>query len=205
MKTRSDFVSNSSSSSFIVRDDGAVPEIFREERISSDEFFSRYFGQDVADTLAYRLKYRNGVDALRQMEFVSPEEFAAGYLENGSFGAGGRMLALKGDEDLVEKAARLGCVRRGLDQINHTVYVNGRPDGHLTALARRAVLAEQWKVDDEIDDVLAKMTGHLKDALGTSMDGWSFWCAELDDRREPEGYGALAGMKDAWARVFDNH
>ena len=83
MKIRLDFVSNSSSSSFVVLADENTPDIFKNNFLSFDEFYKRFFRRDTVQNLENDLIFqyiRSDIDIFDKITFMTTEEFAEKYI-----------------------------------------------------------------------------------------------------------------------------
>ena len=84
MKTRSDFVSNSSSSSFVVIDEDGTDEIFKQDHMTFDEMIARHFdicsGGHCVELVEYdHIRRRSDVPEIPEFEVIDDSEFGARY------------------------------------------------------------------------------------------------------------------------------
>lgn len=210
MKARFDFVSNSSSSSFVVLADENTPDIFKNELLSFDEFYNRFFRRDVIEYLEYGLAFkymRSASDVFDKITFMTAEEFAEEYtrLDEGVLSFSKMYPVLKSDRKLVAELRALYDKYNQFDNPHIEIYKRGKIDQELLRKARNVVYDIQQEYRDKMDGVFDKMTCHFLNAIKDRMSGWKFWYNELDDGQEPAGYGAMKEDSVRWGRVFSNH
>lgn len=210
MKARFDFVSNSSSSSFVVLADENTPDIFKNELLSFDEFYNRFFRRDVVEYLEYGLAFkymRSASDVFDKITFMTAEEFAEEYtrLDEGVLSFSKMYPVLKSDRKLVAELRALYDKYNQFDSPRIEIYKRGKIDQELLRKARNVVYDIQQEYRDKMDGVFDKMTCHFLNAIKDRMSGWKFWYNELDDGQEPAGYSAMKEDSVRWGRVFSNH
>ena len=210
MKARFDFVSNSSSSSFVVLADENTPDIFKNKLLSFDEFYNRFFRRDVIEYLEYGLTLKyvySASDIFGKITFMTVEEFAEEYtrLDEGVLSFSKMYPVLESDRKLVAELRALSDKYNQFDSPRIEIYRHGEIDRELLHKARNVVYDIQQKYRDKIDGVFDKMTYHFLNAIKDRMSGWKFWYNELDDEQEPAGYGAINEDSVRWGRVFSNH
>lgn len=210
MKARLDFVSNSSSSSFVVLADKNTPKIFKSNLLSFDKFQDRFFRRDVTEYLDYgatSLYNHDRISVFDKISFMTPKEFAAEYLkfDEGPVVFSKTYPVLKSDRKLVDKLRFLSGEYDKLDRPHIEIYRRGEFDSKLTYNAKLPIYKMQQKVQDRMRNILNKIAAHLLDAVKDTMSNWKFWYAELDDNQEPAGYKAMNETCVRWGRVFSNH
>lgn len=210
MKARLDFVSNSSSSSFIVLAGENTPDIFKDKLLSFDEFYNRFFRRDVVQELEYGLTFqciRNVIDVFDKITFMTAEEFAEEYikLDDGVWSFSKIFPVLKSDRKLVDELRVLSDKHDRLENLCVEIYRRGEIDRELQRKANSAVCSVQQEYLDKMTGIFDKMTYHFWNAVKDKMSDWKFWYRELDDILEPAGYNALCEDGVRWGRVFNNH
>ena len=210
MKARFDFVSNSSSSSFVVLAGENTPDIFKNEFLSFDEFYNRFFRRDVVEYLEYGLTFkyvRSASDIFDKITFMTAEEFAEKYtrLDEGVLSFSKMYPVLESDRKLVDELRTLSDKYDQFDSPRIEIYRRGKIDQELLRKARNVIYNIQQGYRDKMDGVFDKMTYHFLNAIKDRMSDWKFWYSELDDEREPAGYGAMNEDGVRWGRVFSNH
>lgn len=211
MKIRLDFVSNSSSSSFVVLAGENTPDIFKNKLLSFDEFYNRFFRRDVIEELEYGLTFqriRNVMDVFGRITFMTAEEFAEEYirLDDGVWSFSKTICpVLKSDRKLVDELRVFSDKHDQLENLCVEIYRRGEIDRELQRKANSAVRSVQQEYQDKMTGIFDKMTYHFWNAVKDKMSDWKFWYSELDDIREPAGYNALNEDGVRWGRVFNNH
>lgn len=211
MKTRSDFVSNSSSSSFVVLADENTPEIFKQTLLPFSQFRDQFFKRDIVDCLDYDLYFLNRAanvgEILNKIRFMTPNEFASEYamLDSGCREFSKFYPVLESDRELVDRLGDLAVENDKLDRIRVEIYRHGKIDWDMQA---KAQISATYKLTDkcrnEIEKILDKITGHFLSAIEDRMSDWKFWYAELDDCCESDGRAAM-NKYVRWGRIFSNH
>ena len=210
MKARFDFVSNSSSSSFVVLAGENTPDIFKDELLSFDEFYNRFFRRDVVEYFEYGLTFkyiRSASDIFDKITFMTAEEFAEKYtrLDEGVLSFSKMYPVLESDRKLVDELRALSDKYDQFDSPHIEIYRRGKIDQELLRKARNVIYDIQQEYRDKMDGVFDKMTYHFLNAIKDRMSGWKFWYSELDDGQEPAGYDAMNEDSVRWGRVFSNH
>ena len=210
MKIRSDFVSNSSSSSFVVLADENTPDIFKNKFLSFDEFYNSFFRRDVVEYLEYGLvfKYIHSVsDIFDKITFMTAEEFAEKYirLDDEVLPFSRTYPVLESDRKLVDELRVLFDKKDLLEKLRVKIYRRGEIDQKLQFKANSAVCNAQQEYQNKMTGVFDKMTRHFRNAVKNKMSDWKFWYNELDDGLESAGYNAMNEDGVRWGRVFNNH
>ena len=210
MKIRLDFVSNSSSSSFVVLADENTPDIFKNKFLSFDEFYNLFFRRDVVEYLEYGLvfKYIHSVsDIFDKITFMTAEEFAEKYirLDDEVLPFSRTYPVLESDRKLVDELRVLFDKKDLLEKLRVKIYRRGEIDQKLQLKANEAVCNAQREYQDKMTGVFDKMTRHFRNAVENKMSDWKFWYNELDDYLESAGYNTLNKGGVRWGRVFNNH
>ena len=212
MKTRLDFISNSSSSSFVVLASENTPDIFKDNFLSFDEFYKLFFRRDTVENLEYDLTFqhiRSGIDIFDKITFMTTEEFAEKYirLDDGVLSFSKIYPVLESDRKLVDELRILSDKHNQFEslRLHVKIYRHGKIDKELQRKVNKSVYNIQQKYLDKMISIFDKMSYHFWNAVKDKMSDWKFWYSELDDEQESAGYNALNENSVRWGRVFNNH
>ena len=186
MKTRLDFVSNSSSSSFVVLAGENTPDIFKNNFLSFDEFYNQFFRRDVIEELEYSLMFqyiRSGIDIFDKITFMTTEEFAEKYirLDDGVLSFSKIYPVLESDRKLVDELRVLSDKNDQLKSLHVKIYRYGKIDKELQRKVNNSIYNIQQKCLNEMISIFDKMSYHFWNAVKDKMSDWKFWYSELDD------------------------
>jgi len=220
VKTRTDFVSNSSSSSFIVRDDGGmIDEMFKSERMTwkkyAEEYFDRESFQNYFDACdswftGSRVYWSSSnrsaeFDLTSRITVLSDEKLAELYKSGESLPM---FMILEKDKDLVPDIVKAIENARAVDaEETPKFFNNGQRDD--VALGKWQHMHWQRKQDAEakLASYIDVVKAHVMEILDRELSEWEFWYAEIGD---DAGYGDEDIARDrirqyGWHRVFSNH
>lgn len=216
MKTRTDFVSNSSSSSFIVKDDPGINEIYKEDAVSWEEFCNQwlhdylfesfesacdsyYCGQSVWWSSSESKRY----DVKQHVVYVDDEEYVKMFKTN-------RRPSLC----LPESFRKLGneicdaiMTARSISMLGDlTFWTAGEKDNDLLhEYSRNKWDAREKIIDGTVKSKLAEVKAWLISKIEDECKSWKFWYADLSDSDDSEQKGRENLSDVSWYVVFSNH
>jgi len=220
VKIRTDFVSNSSSSSFIVRDDGGmIDKMFKSEHITwkkyAEEYFDRESFQNYFDACdswftgsrAYWSSSNRSVefDLTSRITVLSDEKLVELYKSGKSLPM---FMILEKDKGLVPDIAKAIENARAVDAEETPKFFN---NGQRDEVALGKWQHTHWQRKQEAEAKLASYVDvvktHVMEILDKAMAGWNFWYAEIgeDDTGGDEELARDKIMQYGWHRVFSNH
>lgn len=166
MKTRLDFVSNSSSSSFVVLAGENTPDIFKNNFLSFDEFYKRFFRRDTVENLEYDLIFqyiRSDIDIFDKITFMTTEEFAEKYirLDDGVLSFSKKYPVLESDRKLVDELQILSDKHNQLNSLHVKIYRRGKIDKELQHKVNNSVYDIQQKYLNKMISIFDKMSYHF--------------------------------------------
>ena len=179
MKIRLDFVSNSSSSSFVVLADENTPDIFKNKFLSFDELYNSFFRRDVVEYFEYGLVFKyihNVSDIFDKITFMTAEEFAEKYirLDDGVLSFSKIYPVLESDRKLVDELRVLFYKYDQLKRLHVKIYRCGEINLELHRKANYTVYNIEKEYQDKMTDILDKMTHHFRNAVKDKMSDWKF-------------------------------
>jgi hypothetical protein len=215
MKTRLDFVSNSSSSSFLVLSGKAeVPEFLKGSLLTFEQYADRFLSREVFYDPFWKIEdriYKRPADAdasvlAQAIDFVPDSDFAATYVEQ-RYNDGRRWTLPASFRDVVLELIELYIKTNDLDGLcrGERVLTSGRENFDMNRRLWRRIEEIKAPYDAEYEKLAAELVAGVRGILEKSISGWKIWYAELDDGGgEDSGYAAVRSLP-AWCRVFNNH
>lgn len=210
MRVRADFVSNSSSSSFIVKKDGDVPKIFVDgaSLLDFDSFAESVVQPAVFEPfydVMYGYSWSKKDEISREDVVLMPDaEFAKAFAER-------RLDDFALPESCAELAGELCdhimALHRIEDERVPPLYDKGKVSKELTEVWRadrgKRGDVERDKAEEAIKSMLGKITATLRPLMG----GWEFYRVELgdEDGSEQTGYNLVQSGAVRWYWTFCNH
>ena len=206
MKIRLDFVSNSSSSSFVVIDEDGTDEIFKQDHMTLDEMIARHFdicsGGRCVELVEYdHTRRRSDVPEIPEFEVIDDSEFGARYerMDVPTFSV------LKSYAFLVPTLTKLILKHMRLSDLPEPKFLtDGERDGKMSLQWSNARWVALGEIIDEFNRKAKPMHERMVELVRERMGGLMFWEAELGDEcgQEQEGYAKSAAMR--W-RITRNH
>lgn len=208
MKVRSDFISNSSSSSFIVKAEPGVPEIFASgEKYGFGKFAEQNLRRDVFGCFdeacwGWRWNSRSEEPVRNRVRLIPDAEFARRYSS-----AGIEEFTLP---ESCGKYVDAICemIERVLDidaEKPPELWSGGERSAEMTDEWNRARHGRMYEETDRLDEVINKAYETVIEILRPVMGDWDFYYAELEDSNGDEQKGLDATGDVPWYRVFSNH
>lgn len=209
LKKRSDFVSNSSSSSFIVVDEGNVHESFKDEHLSWRDYADKFLEREVCDPI-YDMSYSwspyggNDTDPRRRIRIISEKCLLEAYGRNDGIWP----AVLERDAALVEEiAGAIEKVREINGEKEPDLFKDGKKSDEFANAWRRVHWDKRQAAEGELRKLCETVKRHVFEALEPAYGKWMFWYAEFGNDGngidESEAYGKMDETK--WHRVFGNH
>jgi hypothetical protein len=217
MKLRTDFVSNSSSSSFIVKKDDNTPDIFREDAdvFGFDGFVDRILFRAVFEPFqdAEYSWYtgesgwscrENNFDIKNVVEVVPDEKFTEMFVGNRYERF---VLPECCSEYVAEICDRITAARRIGGEHAPSLYENGKQSKDLMLKWQKDRDRRHDAERDRLQEIYSTLHGRIADLLKRVMGGWEFYQVELgdEDGAEQSGYSFVHSGNVKWYWTFCNH
>lgn len=217
MKLRTDFVSNSSSSSFIVKKDDNTPDIFKEDAdvFGFDGFVERILFRAIFEPFqdaeyswytgeSRWISRENNFNIKNVVEVVLDEKFTEMFIGNGY-----RRFVLPEccSEYITEICDRITAARRIGGECTPSLYENGKQSKDLMLKWQKDRDRRYNAERDRLHEIYSILHGRIANLLKRVMSDWEFYQVELgdDDGAEQSGYAWIHSGNVKWYWTFCNH